>query len=59
MAKSIGIPIGIPRIGNLGWVNYVIWGREFDEKSIGILIGIPRIGNLGGGDAFGNSFLSG
>ena len=46
--KSIGIPIGIPRIGNLGGVTYGIWGSEFEGKSIGILIGIPRIGNLGG-----------
>ena len=46
--QIMGIPIGIPRIGNLGEVNYGIWGSEFEGQSIGIPIGIPRIGNLGG-----------
>ena len=42
--------MGILRIGNLGEVNYGIWGNEFEGKPIGILIGIPRIGNLGGSE---------
>ena len=37
--KSIGIPMGIPRIGNLEGVNNGIWGSEI--KAIGIPMGIP------------------
>ena len=45
---SIGIPMGLFRLGNLRGVNHGIWRSEFEGKSIGIQMGIPRICNLGG-----------
>ena len=53
--KSIEIPMGIPRIGNLGEVNHGIWESEFEGKSIVTPMGIPRIRNLGGMNHFANS----